>query len=323
MEENEEICSETRKGYVVKMEEKIVTQIIDNISFKLKEPCDFSFLSKYGKMFCVFDQNDSGNISFGMENESIRYFIKVAGVKTAEYCRDTQEAVEVLKNAMPLYEILNHSALIELVEHYELGNLYVAVFKWADGDCLYDHWNFEQYAKNPLLQSPYSKFKQLPIEKRLNSIKTIFDFLVHVESKGYVAVDFYDGSIMYDFNNDTTTICDIDFFRKKPAYNDMGADFWGTKRLKSPEEYTYGANIDGTTNVFTLGALIFHFFGNYSEDDIGQMRSKGFFPCTLEKWVLSREVYEVTLKAVNEDRNGRYQALSDFLRAWNKVIEHQ
>lgn len=298
----------------------MVTQIIDNISFALKEFRDFSFLSKYGEMFCVFDKNDSGNISFGMENGNTKYFIKVAGVRTAESCRDMQEAVEALKNAMTVYEILKHPALIELIGHYELGDLYIAVFKWAEGDCLYDHWNFEEYAKNPQLQSPKSRFKQLSIKKRLKSIRTMFDFLVHVESKGYVAVDFYDGSIMYDFNNDTTTICDIDFFRTTPTFNNMGEEYWGTKRLKAPEEYTYGAAIDEATNVFTLGALIFHFFGSYSEADIGQMYiNNGFFPCALEKWELNKEAYEVTLKAVNKDRSGRYQTMSDFFRAWDIV----
>ncbi len=300
----------------------MVTQSIDNISFQLKESRDFSFLSRYGKVFCVFDENDSGNINFGVENGITKYFIKVAGVKTAESCRDTQESVDALKNAMPIYEILKHPALIELIEHYELEDLYIAVFQWAEGDCLFDHWNFEKYARNPQLQSPKSKFKQLPIEKRLKSVRTMFEFLVYVESKGYVAVDFYDGSIMYDFDNDTTTICDIDLFRRTPTINDMGEEYWGTKRLKAPEEYTYGAVIDGATNIFTLGALIFHFYGSYSEADIGEMyKNNGFFPCALEKWELSREAYEVTRKAVNKDRDGRYQTMSDFFRAWNAVVE--
>lgn len=297
------------------------TQIIDNNSFTLKEYHDFSFLSKYGKMFCVFDQNDSGNISFGMKNGNIKYFIKVAGAKTVESCIDTHQAVEVLKRAMSVYEILKHPALIEIVEHYEHGDLYIAVFKWAEGDCLYDHWNFEKYANNSLLQSPKSKFKQLSIEKRLEAVKTIFEFLLHVESKEYVAVDFYDGSIMYDFDNDTTTICDIDLFRKTPTFNDMGEAYWGTKRLKAPEEYTYGTVIDGVTNVFTLGALIFHFFGNYSRDNIGQMyKNNGFFPCSLEEWELSKNAYEVVRKAVNKDRGGRYQSMSDFHQAWLTIL---
>lgn len=46
----------------------MVIQNIDGVSFPMKEAHDFSFLSKYGKVFCVFAQNDSGNISFGIED---------------------------------------------------------------------------------------------------------------------------------------------------------------------------------------------------------------------------------------------------------------
>ena len=31
---------------------------------------------------------------------------------------------------------------------------------------------------------------------------------------GYVAIDLYDGSLMYDFKQDRLTICDIDLFAK-------------------------------------------------------------------------------------------------------------
>lgn len=299
----------------------MVTQIIDNVSFHLKEAHDFSFLSKYGRLFCVFDQNDSGNISFGVKAGNTKYFIKVAGAKTAESDRDTQESVEILKNAIILYETLKHPSLIELAEHYEHKDLYIAVFKWSEGDCLYDHWNFGKYAQNPQLQSPAQRFKCLPIAQRMNAVRTIFDFLLHVENKGYIAVDFYDGSIMYDFECDTTTICDIDFFRRKPTYNDMGEDFWGTKRFKAPEEYTYGAVLDEATNVFTLGALIFHIFGSYSKEDISQMyKNNSFFPCSLEKWELSKELYEIALSAVNSDRSKRYRLMSDFSSWWYNTI---
>ena len=126
---------------------------------------------------------------------------------------------------------------------------------------------------------------------------------------------------MYDFKNDRTTICDIDFFRKKPTYNDMGENFWGTKRLKAPEEYIYGAVIDEVTNVFTLGALILNFFGNYSKDDIKQMYQYNiFFPCTFENWELSREMYEVVTKAVSYDRKDRYNSITDFFVSWNAAL---
>ena len=44
-----------------------VIQQIDGISFKMKENFDFSFLQEYGKVFKVFDDQDSGNICFGTE----------------------------------------------------------------------------------------------------------------------------------------------------------------------------------------------------------------------------------------------------------------
>jgi len=93
----------------------------------------------------------------------------------------------------------------------------------------------------------------------------LFSFLQSVNEKGYVAVDFYDGSIMYDFEKGVTMICDIDFFRKEPVVNYLGEHWFGTKRLKAPEEYAEGSVIDERTNVFTLGALLFEFFGHFTE----------------------------------------------------------
>ena len=62
-------------------------------------------------------------------------------------------------------------------------------------------------------------------------------------------MDFYGSSILYDFAMDVTTICDIDLFRTKPAWNDMGVHFWGSHRFKAPEEYCFGAVLDEKTNI--------------------------------------------------------------------------
>lgn len=294
----------------------MVTQNIDGVIFSMKEPHDFSFLSKYGRVFCVFSQNDSGNISFGTDNGENRYFIKIAGAKTTESCRSTGEAIETLKKAIPLYKVLAHPSLIQLLVHFEYGDLYVTVFKWADGDCLFDHWNFEYYKDNPNIIPPNERFIRLSCEKKLNAFNIIFDFLVFIESKGYVAVDFYDGSIMYDFERNAVTICDIDFFNK-PLTNDMGEKFWGTKRLKAPEEYILGAKIDTVTNVFTLGALIMHFFGSFSDDENRRMyEGNAFFPCRYETWELSESLYRIALKAVCQERLNRYDSIKSFYEEW-------
>ena len=98
---------------------KMVIQKIDDISFPMKEAADFSFLSSYGCVFCVFSQNDSGNISFGTDNGKTKYFIKVAGARTSQSCTGTKEAVNTLKAAIPIYTDLVHPCLIQLLEYFE------------------------------------------------------------------------------------------------------------------------------------------------------------------------------------------------------------
>ncbi|WP_143319807.1 hypothetical protein [Clostridium sp. HBUAS56010] len=294
---------------------------IDEVKFKLREYHDFQWVHKYGKVFCVFDQTGSGCIGFGVENRDKRYFIKVAGVHTMEAEIDPGESVKVLKEAVKLYEILDHPNLIRIREHFPVGELYAAVFDWAEGECLYDHWNFDYYKDNPLIKSPSNKFKELPIWKKFRTVDTLFSFLELTAEKNYVAVDFYDGSIIYDFNLDATMICDIDFFREKPAFNDMGEQYWGSKRLKAPEEYILHESIDERTNVFTLGALIFHFFGGFTEQEI-KLRYKNncFSPCCLDRWELNDKAYEVLVKAVAGDRLDRYQTVKEFRKEWTLAV---
>ena len=80
----------------------------------------------------------------------------------------------------------------------------------------------------------------------------------------------------------------------------MGENFWGTKRFKAPEEYVEGAEIDGKTNVYTLGAMAFHLLGKFSNEDIEQMyKNKSFSPYGSEKWEAGSELYAVALRAVS------------------------
>ena len=62
----------------------------------------------------------------------------------------------------------------------------------------------------------------MTLETRRQVFEDILTFHVHAAKQGYVVIDFYDGSIMYDFNNKRTVICDIDFYSKAPYINNMG-----------------------------------------------------------------------------------------------------
>lgn len=74
---------------------------IDGVSFEIKGDFDFSWLRKYGTVFRVFDQQDSGNICFGVGGDGRKVFVKVAGASTVEYSGDLTEAVGLLPLHVP------------------------------------------------------------------------------------------------------------------------------------------------------------------------------------------------------------------------------
>ena len=289
---------------------------LDGIEFTLREPHDFAWLGGLDTVFSVYDRQDSGNLLFGVERDGRRRFVKYAGARTLEHEGTPQEAIERLRRAAGVYRAISHPHLISLEEEIECPQGFAAVFPWFEGRGLHEHWTFDRVAKLAS-GSPYRRYLHLPMEKRLRSLEAVFAFLEYVESIGYVAVDFYDGSIMYDFERDITKICDIDFFTKAPAVNRLGAGYWGTKRLKAPEEYMTGAVIDTVTNVFTLGALILHLFGSYTGDEVKRMsRENAFFPCPADRWTLGGRQYEAACRATRPHREERYGSLREFHAAW-------
>lgn len=269
-------------------------QYMDNIPFKLKSAFDFSFVKEYGTVFRIYDDQDSGNICFGTEKDGQRYFVKFAGAPAGQYNGDPADAVARLKSALPIYRELKHENLIDLIEAKEIGGGFAMVFKWADGDCM-----------GRMYPAAHRRFMQLPIHARLAVFRDILSFFEYVASQNYVAIDFYDGSIMYDFESGRTTVCDIDFFRKQPCTNDIGR-MWGSSRFQAPEEYQLGAVIDEITNVYTLGATAFALFGGYNR--------------TREKWQLGDRLFDIAARAVSDDRTRRQQSIRQLTEEWEAAL---
>lgn len=265
-------------------------QFIDELPYKLKAPFDMSFIRRYGKVFRVLDNQDSGNLCFGVQNSINRYFIKFAGASTEQYSGTPEDAIVQLKVTVPLYQDLAHPNLIKLIKADEIGGGFAVVFEWTDGECMGRMY--------PLSRK---KFLQMPLETKLRVFEDILSFHAHVNAKGYVAVDFYDGSIMYDFTKNKTVICDIDLYAKMPYINNMGR-MWGSSRFMSPEEFELGAEINEITNVYLMGATAFALFADYER--------------TPDKWSLNEKLYKVALKAVSNERSHRQQSILQFIDEW-------
>lgn len=294
---------------------------IDNVEFRLQAPHDFSWLADLGTVFSVYDEQDSGNLLFGVADGDKKYFVKYAGAQPVEYTGTAVDAVARLTEAAKIYAALRHPGLIEYAGCKQCPRGRALIFEWFNGRGLHEHWTFAQCGKYQT-GSPYRRYLDLPLDKKLASVKTIFEFLSYVESAGYVPVDFYDGSVMYAFDSDTTKICDIDFFRQAPAVNDMGENYWGSARFKAPEEYTKGAVINSATTVFTLGAMLCHFFGSTSGRDITSMYRNGRFAgYNGAGWQLSQPAYAVVSRAVSPGRKRRYASIAAFYTAWLEAVK--
>ncbi len=277
-------------------EKEPVIQYLDGVSFRLAAPFDFAFLHDFGRVFQVYDNQDSGNICFGIDDGNQRLFIKFAGAPTVRYAGETEDAVNRLAQSAKIYQDLQHEFLIRLRGHGPLGGGYIVVFDWFDGICLGKQYPEQRKA---FLNLPQSAFLQV--------FDAIVAFHLHAASKGYVAIDFYDGSILYDIKRSIPCLCDIDFYREMPVINEMGR-MWGSARFMSPEEFTLGAQIDEITNVFLMGATAFSLFGGELD------RSR-------EKWRLSEQTYQVALKAVSPDRSKRYSSIPAFMQAWKTALQ--
>ncbi|RLQ93585.1 serine/threonine protein kinase [Falsibacillus albus] len=275
-------------------------------SLELKEYHKFDWLNEV-EVFSIFNQQDSGNISFGIQENNERYFVKYAGARNLEYTGEIQAAIQRLKEAEEVYRHIAHPHLTPFLTAFQTERGYGLKFKWVDGECMHNHWDFTPFEKYNSPDSPFVKLRNLPLQERISLLTQIYEFATFVEAKGYVMVDFYDGSILYDFNNGELHICDIDFFRKGPLFNDIGEDFWGSSRYKAPEEYQLNAAITSATNVYTLAGLAFAFIGGRSD--------KSF-----EKWEASRILYNICIKALENNPSNRFNTISSFYHKWKESL---
>ncbi|MFD2115397.1 serine/threonine protein kinase [Paenibacillus yanchengensis] len=268
-------------------------QYINDVPYKLKSAFDLSFIEKYGHVFKVYDDQDSGNICFGVKQKNNKYFIKFAGAPTEQYAGSREDAIARLQASVSIYENLVHHNVIKFIRSEEINSGFAMIFEWIDGECM-----------GRMYPQSRRKFMQMPYSTRLDVFDDILSFHAYVVAQGYVAIDFYDASIMYDFEAKKTIICDIDFYSKMPYTNKIGR-MWGSSRFMSPEEFELGATIDEVTNVYLMGATSFALFAEYDR--------------TLEKWSLSEDLYKVAIKAVSNERNQRQQSIEQFIEEWNEA----
>ena len=250
------------------------------------------FLAGVGEIFAVFDRRtqDSGNESYGVEVGGRRYFVKTAGDPDDDDSARLSHAerVGLLRNAAELARSVRHPALPKFHGVVESPRAPMLVYEWADGH---------------LVRSALARVRALPAHEIARLLDTIFDLHAALAERGWVACDFYDGAMIYDFQRRRVRAVDLDCYRRGAFVNEMGRMF-GSSRFMSPEEFERGATIDERTTVFTLGRTAAVLL---SDGSLNRAPFRG-----------SGAQHEATLTACRQSPDARFRTVWEFRAAWTR-----
>lgn len=124
-----------------------------------------------------------------------------------------------------------------------------------------------------------------------------------VEDAGHVAVDFYDGAMVYDFTKDTLHLVDLGEYLPGPFVLEEER-LPGSRRFMAPEEFQRGAVIDARTTVFTLGRAERLLLDAGDEE---------------RAWRGTPAQLAVLARATHADPGQRFQTVRQFITTWQAV----
>jgi len=259
-----------------------------------------AYLEELGRVFARFDSRtqDSGNISFGLEADGRRWFVKTAGEPdNPKPYLNHADRIGLLENAQRVARVLEHPAGMPHL-HGVVPSAWgpMLVYDWVDGELLHTPADRREDPSSPL-----QRFRALAPDEITTAFDGVIDVHARLCGQGWVACDFYDGCMLYDFGACRLHLIDLDTYHLGPFTNEMGRLF-GSDRFMAPEEYELGATIDERTTVFNLGRAASVFLGDGTLD---RAPFRG-----------SDAQHAAMRQACEPDPRVRFQTVTGLARAW-------
>jgi serine/threonine-protein kinase len=251
------------------------------------------WLADVGTVFAEIRGHDSGCTSYGVAVGDSRWFVKAA------YGDDRWQ----LFSAIDVHARLRHPSVVPLAAEFPIeGDGHALVYPWVDGESLNDpSVAGSQPRTDP--DSALTRFRALPLDDALAAFDDLLDAHVAAADAGLVAVDLYDGCLLYDFDNHHLHLVDLDLYR--PPYRlELDRQF-GSSRLMAPEELRRGSLVDERATVFTLARLARHLLCDPGGDE-ATFRAG---PTRLEECD----------RATSTDPAGRHRDVRGFAVAWRSA----
>ncbi len=260
-----------------------------------------------GRVIGQFDHRtqDSGNISWSVETDYGRFFVKTAGTPGPAPAGapvpyfDHAGRVQLLRNAVDLARSCDHRCLAQLRNVIETPLGPALVYDYAPGELIGTN-----AIRRADPRSAYRRFAHLKAHQLLSHFDNIINLHQQLADVGWVASDLYDGCLLIDFDTGQLTLIDLDCYQREPYLNTMGRMF-GSSRFMAPEEFQLGAPIDQRTTVYNLGRLVWH-FGTRIAD-------------RADHFCGSAAVQAVVQQATNTKRVNRFDTVEHFASAWRRA----
>jgi serine/threonine-protein kinase len=257
----------------------------------LTEPVEV-YLETHGSVFARFTEQDSGCRSYGVALDDERWFLK--------HSTDETSAAS-LRRAASFHRVVRHPAIVPLEHAIDIDDGLALVYPWAEGEVLY---HASRSARGPAVRldphGAHVRFRALPLDRILPAIDTVLDAHLTIAEAGFVAVDLYDGCLLYDFDRDQMHLVDLDEYRPGPFVVTVDR-LPGSTRFMAPEEMRRGATIDQRTTVFDLARLARVLLDTGDLD--GEFRG-------------STAAAGIIELATRPEPGERYVAVADFVEAW-------
>ncbi|MGI8793898.1 MAG: serine/threonine protein kinase [Acidimicrobiales bacterium] len=258
------------------------------------------FIGRHGRIVRTFGvRQDSRTEIHGIEIDGKRLVVKAAY---------DPGSVGWLASARRFHATVRHPAIPTILHTIDIGDGGLAlVEEWGDGEILHDPYDDTVLDRsNPA--SPYQRFLALPTTEVARAIQQILDAHVAVVDAGFVAVDLYDGCVLYDFATSTLRLIDLDNYCPGPYVLEVDRQF-GSSWYMPPEEFTRGATIDERASVFTIGRMALSYLG---------CARKG--PALRGDFRGSSEQYAIATQACAPDPADRIQLVREFTSAWSATL---
>lgn len=259
-------------------------------------------LNACGEVFAVFDERiqDSGNVSYGVRVGTTRYFVKSAGPQDVSSPLTFDERVGLLRNAVRISRSIASPLLASLLAVVEGRHGPLLIYEWVEGEHLY-----QTAPVRARPDSALSRFRRLPPAVTSSVVRRVIHLHSQLASEGWVALDFYDGCLLYDFSSGDVGVIDLDHYQPAPFVNEVGR-LPGSTRFMAPEELQLGATVDHRTTVFNLGRLALEFMGD------GQRARTPFRG--------SDDEHLVAMRATDPDPTRRFSDPGALAAAWRHAI---